>query len=55
MIIVKKEYLLVKPRPYSNLLLEEMNQVGLQSVKEQYGDQWFESTPKKKTDDGVDN
>jgi|TARA_R100000084_G_scaffold71379_2_gene31724 hypothetical protein len=55
MLIVKKEYLLIQPRPYSKVLLGEMNQVGLQSVKEQCGDKWFEtSNSKKKTDDVED-
>ena len=55
MIIVKKEYLQLQPRPYSKLVLEEMNQAQLESVKKQYGNKWFETSSSKKKTDGVDN
>ena len=55
MLIVKKEYLEELRRAGCKLTLGEMNQNQLQSIKDTQGDQWFESTPKKKTDDGVDN
>ena len=55
MIIVKKEYLLIQPRPYSKVLLGEMNQVALQSIKEQYGDKWFETSSSKNKKDDVED
>tara|TARA_R100001163_G_C5060366_1_gene197182 strand:- start:1985 stop:2152 length:168 start_codon:yes stop_codon:yes gene_type:complete len=55
MIIVKKEYLLIQPRPYSKVLLGEMNQVALQEIKEQCGDKWFETSSSKKKKDDVED
>ena len=55
MIIVKKEYLQELTRPYSKVLLGEMNQVALQSIKEQYGDKWFETSSSKNKKDDVED
>ncbi len=53
MIIVKKEFLNEKVSHY-RIPLGEMNQGQLRHIQERFGDNYFETTKKKKKHDSVD-
>ena len=53
MIIVKKEFIDTKVSHY-RLTLGDMNQGQLRHIQERFGDNYFETTKKKKKHDSVD-